>query len=217
MQKKSVLKYTLLNDIRRSLRLNRFRRKWSKNNPNNDTIPNTIFDVNSVSVEDYSYGELNVISFDNKSKLIIGKFVSIAQNVTFLLDVEHYTNHLMTYPFKAKILLEEKPETFSKGNIVVEDDVWIGYGATILSGVTIGRGAVIAAGALITKDVPNYSIVGGVPAKIIRKRFGEEIIDDVRNVDLSVINDKFVENNLEKLYSDDVYCIVRSISELRDK
>ncbi len=65
----------------------------------------------------------------------------------------------------------------NKGNIVVGNDVWIGYEAVILAGVTIGDGAIIGARAVVTKDVPPYTIVGGVPAKPIRKRFNEEMID----------------------------------------
>lgn len=202
MKKKSVLKYTFANEIRKIYLLNKFRRKWSKENLKNDTLPNMIFDKNIVEVGDYSYGELNVVSFDNKTKLKIGKYVSIAQNVTFLLDVEHYTNHIMTYPFKSKILLEQEPETFSKGDIVIEDDVWIGYGATIISGVNIGKGAIVAAGALVTKDVQPYSIVGGVPAQIIKKRFSENIIQNMDDIDLSKIDLMFLKKNIDLFYED---------------
>ena len=64
-------------------------------------------------------------------------------------------------------------EATSKGDIIVQDDVWIGYGATILSGLTIGQGAVIAAGSVVTKDVTPYSVVAGVPARVIKYHFGE--------------------------------------------
>lgn len=200
MKKKSLIKYTFLNEIRKVYLLNKFRRMWSKNNPNNDTIPNAIFDMDTVNVGDYSYGELNIVSFDNKTRLHIGRFVSIAQNVTFLLDVEHHVDHLMTYPFKAKILLDPTPETFSKGDIIVDDDVWIGYGATIMSGVHIGQGAVIAAGAVVTKDVPSYSIVGGVPAKIIKFRFTSPVIEHLNATEVSVIKTNDIKNNLPVLY-----------------
>ena len=179
--------------------MNKFRRKWVKKNKDNDTIPNNIFDENVVHVGEYSYGELNIVSFDNKTKLIIGKYVSIAQNVKFLLDVEHHTDCLMTYPFKVKILLEKEPETFSKGNIIVDDDVWIGYGATIMSGVHIGQGAVIAAGAIVTKDIPPYAIVGGVPAKIIKYRFDNKILKELTNFKINSIRKENC--NISKLYT----------------
>lgn len=70
----------------------------------------------------------------------------------------------------------------NKGDIVVGNDVWIGYEAVILSGVTIGDGAVIGARAVVTKDVPPYTIVGGVPAKPIKKRFSEENIKKLQSI-----------------------------------
>lgn len=87
----------------------------------------------------YNYGNINILTFGNKNeKLKIGNFVSIAQNVTFILSGGHYTDTFTTYPFKAEYFKEKESETLCKGPITVCDDVWIGYGATILSGVTIG-------------------------------------------------------------------------------
>ena len=98
-------------------------------------------------------------------------------------SANHTLSSLSTYPFP--IFFEEwgldvKDITKAwdnKGDIVVGNDVWIGYEAVILAGVTIGDGAIIGARAVVTKDVPPYTIVGGVPAKQIRKRFNEETID----------------------------------------
>ena len=100
----------------------------------------------------------------------------MAEEVLFLLGDDHNLNYLMTFPHRAKILKECPAEATSKGNIVVDDDVWIGYGATILSGVHISQGAVIAAGAVVTHDVPPYAIAGGVPAKVIKYRFEQPVI-----------------------------------------
>lgn len=171
-----------------------------KKNKDNYTVPQNIFEAELVEVGKASYGDLNIISFANNAKLIIGTFVSIAQEVSFILDAEHYTNHLSTYPFKVKYLGIEKQEAFSKGNIVVEDDVWIGYRSTIMSGVHIGKGAIIAAESLVTKDVPAYAIVGGVPAKVIKYRFDNSICNILKKIDLSKLNKVFVEQNLEALY-----------------
>lgn len=168
---KSIIKSTLIGQLILKIKLNYFRRKWIRNNKHNDTIPMDVFCPDSVTVGNYSYGELNVVSFNSKTKLSIGNFVSIAQNVSFLLDVEHYIDHCSTYPFKVKMLNEIQCESFSKGDIVVEDDVWIGYGATIMSGAHIGKGAIVAAGAIVTKNVPVYAIVGGIPAKVIKYCF----------------------------------------------
>ena len=120
----------------------------------------------------------------NQDNLIIGKFCSIACGAKFIFNSANHTlSSLSTYPFP--IFFEEwgldvKDITKAwdnKGDIVVGNDVWIGYEAVILAGVTIGDGAIIGARAVVTKDVPPYTIVGGVPAKQIRKRFNEETID----------------------------------------
>lgn len=202
MKIKAILKYSILNDLRKHIKLNAFRRKWVRQHPESELIPMNCFPRGVVEVGRYSYGELNVVTFDSKTKLRIGSFVSIAQQVAFLLDVEHYIDHLSTFPWKVKMLGESTPETFSKGNIVIDDDVWIGYGATIMSGVHIAQGAVIAAGAVVTKDVPAYAVVGGVPAKVIRFRFGNECIDELEKIKFSNLTDRMIRDNLTVLYED---------------
>jgi len=94
----------------------------------------------------------------------------------------------------------EKCEARSKGIIKIDDDVWIGYGATIMSGVHIEQGAVVAAGAVVTKDVPPYAVVGGVPAQIIKYRFENKIIEKLLQIDFSKIDEKIVRQNINKLY-----------------
>ena len=91
-------------------------------------------------------------------------------------------------------------EGVSKGDIHLDDDVWIGYGATILSGVHIGQGAVIAAGAVVTRDVPPYAVAGGVPAKVIEYRFNEEIISFLLTLDYSKLDSKLITEHLDDLY-----------------
>lgn len=119
----------------------------------------------------------------NKDKLIIGKFCSIACGAKFLFNSANHTqSSLSTYPFP--LFFEEwnldKKDVAqawdNKGHIIIGNDVWIGYEAVILAGVTIGDGAIIGTRAVVTKDIPPYTIVGGIPAKPIRKRFSEETI-----------------------------------------
>ena len=125
----------------------------------------------------------------NKDRLIIGKFCSIACGAKFLFNsANHKMTSLSTYTFP--LFFEEwglKKENVAqawdqKGDIMIGNDVWIGYEAVILSGVTIGDGAVIGCRAVVTKNVPPYTIVGGVPAKPIRKRFDEETIKELQKI-----------------------------------
>ena len=108
-------------------------------------------------------------------KLIIGKFCSIAAEVRFIMNGgNHPTDWLTTFPFPIfgngwETALPERWPT--KGDTIVGNDVWIGYGALIMPGVTIGDGAIIAAGSVVTKNVLPYTIVGGNPAQVIRNRF----------------------------------------------
>jgi len=149
----------MFNGFKRKGKLYFLKRRWKCKNQNNKTTINTIVPIELISVGRNSYGAINVQSWNKNTKLLIGSYCSIAQNVVFMLDVEHYTDHISTYPFKVQSL-NANAEAYSHGNIIVEDDVWIGYGVTVLSGVNIGQGAVVAAGAVVTKDVPPYAIVG---------------------------------------------------------
>lgn len=206
---KESVSLSLIGLLKRQLQDNHFKRKWRKMNKHNNTVPKNIFPISCVKVGSYTYGDLNVVTFSEESKLIIGDFVSIAGNVSFLLDVEHYLNHISTFPYRVKVLHSSNSESFSKGNIVIEDDVWIGYGATIMSGVHIGRGAVIAAGAIVTNDVAPYAVVGGIPAKVIKFRFNKEVIDKLLIVDYTRLTKELIEKHI-----DDLYLELNDISQL---
>lgn len=145
-------------------------------------------------VGEYSYGQINAHSSGAEGeKLEIGKFCQISGHSHFLLGGEHPVHFLTTYPIEEKIL-KKGVSSRTKGPIVVCDEVWIGCNALIMSGVTIGKGAIVAAGAVVTKDVPPYSIVGGVPAKVLRYRFSQRIIDKLLSFDLDY--SKIVKSNL---------------------
>ena len=197
-----TLKYSILGEFIEIAKNGHRKHKWHRLHPDSDTIPMNSFDFSRVTVGKGSYGELNVVDFGNEHKLIIKNYVSIAQQVTFILDAGHYTDRISTYPFKVKSLKIQKQEAFGKGDIVIDDDVWIGYGAIIMSGVTIGQGAVIAAGAVVTKDVEPYAIVGGVPAKLIKKRFSDEIIETLMKIDYLRLTRKSIAENIDKLYQE---------------
>ena len=123
----------------------------------------------------------------NHDKLIIGKFCSIACGAKFLFNSANHTlSSLSTYPFPLffeEWNLDKKNVAQSwdnKGDIIIGNDVWIGYEAVILAGVSIGDGAIIGARAVVTKDVPPYTI--GVPAKSIKKRFSDETISSLLSI-----------------------------------
>lgn len=126
----------------------------------------------------------------NNDRLIIGRFCSIACGAKFIFtSANHTLRSLSTYPFP--IFFEEweldKKQVASawdnKGDIVIGNDVWIGYEAVILSGVHIGDGAIIGTRAVVTKDIPPYTVVGGIPAKEIKKRYDEETIQKLKQLE----------------------------------
>jgi len=200
---KNIIKWSLLGDIIRAVKVNSFKRKWRKCNQHNGTRAVNVFwdGMKNITVGRYSYGDIKVIRSGSTSKLMIGDFVSIAPEVSFVIDSEHNMDTISTFPFKTIVLGKAEPELPVKGDIIVGDDVWIGYRATIMSGVHIGQGAVIAAGSVVTKDVPPYAIVGGVPAKVIKYRFDEDMINDLLKTDYSTMDKNYIENNIEKLYA----------------
>lgn len=181
------------------LKLYKFKRLWRKKNTNNGTVVKTLFNPEYVHIGNYSYGPLNIRQANIGAHLFVGNFCSIGGDVVFMLNSEHNLDYISTYPFKAKIV-NKGAEATSKGNIIVDDDVWIGERSIIMSGVTIGQGAVVAAGAVVTKDVPPYAIVGGVPAKVIKFRFGEFIISELLKIDYSKLTREMIEIHMNELY-----------------
>jgi len=204
----------LVNRIKHSLSLFLFRKKWRKKNPNNETVPVRVFPIESVIVGRYSYGSLDIYTWGApEEKLEIGSFVSIASGVKFLLGGNHRTDTLLTFPVKVKFL-NEKREATSKGPIIVEDDVWIGMDAMILSGTHIGRGAVIGARTVITKDVPPYSIVIGNPSRVVSYRFPESIISQISRIPIDRISKEYISLNKEYFINPvEEIDIVRILSE----
>jgi virginiamycin A acetyltransferase len=147
----------------------------------------------NIIVGDYTYYDdfENVHNFEKNvkyhfdfigNKLIIGKFCMIASDVTFIMNgANHLTQSISSYPFAVfgedwKNAMDGKSYP-CKGDTVIGNDVWIGFNATIMPGVTIGDGAIIASNATVTKNVAPYTIVGGNPAKEIKKRFSNEQIE----------------------------------------
>lgn len=133
-----------------------------------------------IAVGQYSYGIPAVRWWGERSGLRIGKFCSIAKNVTIFLGGNHRIDWITTYPFNIQSpwrrFTGRVEHPISRGDVLIGNDVWLGSGCTILSGVSIGDGAVIAANATVTRDVPPYAIAAGNPARVVRFRFKEEQI-----------------------------------------
>ncbi|MEM9918928.1 MAG: CatB-related O-acetyltransferase [Bacteroidota bacterium] len=172
-----------------------------------------------IEVGDYTYYDdfENVENFEKNvkylfdfigDKLIIGKFCQIASDVTFIMNgANHLIESFSTYPFEIfgngwENAMKNKKYPF-KGNTVIGNDVWIGYKATIMPGITIGDGAIISTHSTVVKDVPPYTIVGGNPAKEIRKRFSEETIDKLLQLEWWNWAPEKITKHLDLLTSDD--------------
>ncbi len=179
---------------------------WRYMNKNNHTtIGNKIneidFPIDKVTVGKHSYGVLCVYNFGAiGERLNIRNYCSIASGVKFILGGNHNINTFSTYPFR-HFFNNEKYEALSRGEINVEDDVWIGTNAIILSGVTLAKGTIVAAGSVVTKSTIPYSIVGGNPAKLIKKRFDESLINTLIDIDFDKIDEKKIPRLLLELYS----------------
>lgn len=172
---------------------------WHKKNSNNSTVAGNLFDVSKVHVGQQTYGTLRVYNNSDDYGLYIGNYCSIGPQVVFIVASDHPLDRVSTYPFRVMIIKSQRYESISKGDIVIDDDVWIGYNAIILSGVHIGQGAVIAANSIITKDVPPYAVVAGNPAKIIKYRFNEEVINELLKIDYSKLKTEDIVKHIDEL------------------
>ena len=152
----------------------------------NDVVLEKLRRKGLLEVGKHTYGRVIVDAYEgSEEELKIGKYCSISRDVRFINGGIHPLDWVSLYPFRIKWKMKgalEDGTPASKGPIHVENDVWLGTGSTILSGVTIGNGAIIMAGSIVTKDVPPYTIVGGVPAKIVKRRFNDEEIKALEKI-----------------------------------
>jgi acetyltransferase-like isoleucine patch superfamily enzyme len=139
---------------------------------------------NLIKVGEFTYGHeaIQLMSWGEGTSVNIGKFCSIAQEVRIFLGGNHNSDWISTYPFghiNQAIFGEHRNEGHpsTKGDVSIGNDVWIGFGATIMSGVSIGSGAIIAANSHVVKDVPEYEIWGGNPARFIKHRFESAVTE----------------------------------------
>jgi acetyltransferase-like isoleucine patch superfamily enzyme len=132
----------------------------------------------NIEIGRFTYGGPKLCTYTDKDRIVIGSFCSIAEETVILGSSEHKIDWATTYPIRIAFNLPgawNDGIPCSKGVTRVGNDVWMGYRAMIISGVTVGDGAVIGAGAVVSKDVPPYAVVAGNPAKIIKYRFDEKV------------------------------------------
>lgn len=137
-------------------------------------IPELIPSDSRIAVGRFTYGNPQCMLWDSSERIQIGSFCSIANEVVIFGGGEHRTDWVTTFPLRiafGEALAGNDGHPASKGTTKIGNDVWIGFRAMVLSGVTIGDGVAIGAGAVVTVDVPPYAIVAGNPAKVVRYRF----------------------------------------------
>lgn len=159
-----------------------------------------------------TYGIPTIISYDGKSCVSVGKYCSIASNVSFLLGANHKRGLITTYPISMLNKNKKPTDSNEPGDIHIGNDVWIGYGATLIGGISIGDGAIIGAGAVVIKDVPPYAVVTGVPAEIRRFRFDENSIEGLIKIKWWDWSEEKIKQNEEYLYSKDISTFISSFS-----
>jgi acetyltransferase-like isoleucine patch superfamily enzyme len=166
---------------------------------------------NQYQIGDHTYGKPRVMSWGEGTSLTIGKYCSIGTNVVIFLGSEHRIDWISTYPFPF-LWAEARSITghpSTKGNVVIGNDVWIGFGCTILSGVTIGDGAAIGACSVVTRDVPSYAIATGNPAQVVRYRFDDETIQKLLQIKWWTWPDEKVAENIHLICSDSIGAFIK--------
>ncbi|MGD1871764.1 MAG: Vat family streptogramin A O-acetyltransferase [Mastigocoleus sp.] len=183
-------------------------------------IKNTVSNPNII-IGDYTYYddpedsenfERNVLYHYpfSEDKLIIGKFCALATGIKFIMNgANHKMSGFSTYPFQIfgngwEKVTPQPHELPFKGDTVVGNDVWIGYESVIMPGVEVGHGAIIAAKSVIVSNVPPYTIVGGNPAQVIKKRFSEVVIQTLLEIAWWNWDIEKISQNLEKIVAADI-------------
>ena len=158
----------------------------------------------TIQIGQHTFGLPTIMSWRTTERLDVGKFCMIAPNVTILLGGEHNPKRVSVYTFKNLFKRSQSAnlDSESKGNVVIGNDVWVGTGSIILSGVHINDGAIIGAGSIVTHDVAPYAIVAGNPAKVIRLRFSKEQIEKLLSIAWWNWDEKKIRANIDYFYGD---------------
>lgn len=166
----------------------------------------------------HTYGSPKIYSWGEGAECRVGHFCSISFGVQVFVGGNHRVDWVSTFPFghtSEKTFPEKIPgHPHTNGDVIIKNDVWIGANVTIMSGVTVGNGAVLAAHSVVTKDVPDYCIVAGNPARIVRKRFTDEQIAALLENPWWELPDEEIRQLVPLLCSDNVDGL---ISQLRQR
>jgi chloramphenicol O-acetyltransferase type B len=157
-----------------------------------------------VEIGKYIIGYPKILSWRTDDKLKIGKFCMFAHNVIVLAGGEHNLETVTCYPLRDCFQLpnDNNTDSASKGPVIIGNDVWIGAGAIVLSGITISDGAIIGAGSVVTHNVPPYAIVAGNPARIVRFRFSNSQIDKLLKIAWWNWSEDKIKANINDFYDD---------------
>lgn len=149
-------------------------------------FPLITFDVDSYVVGAQIQSAVNFFPNPARHCIAVGKICAMAEDITFMLDLDHDYSAVAQGDPAVLLELEKKGlrarRTRRKGTIIIQNDVWIGHGATIMNGVTLRNGCVVAAESVVAKDVPPYAIVGGNPARVLKYRFDEAVIQGLQKI-----------------------------------
>jgi virginiamycin A acetyltransferase len=179
--------------------------------------------MTSISVGKYTYinqGIGNIRHFGDlkKGKIVIGKYNSIGKNLTLFLNENHPIDSVTTYPFGHlhtdifPNINPNKMQGYGNGDIIIENDVWIGENTTIMSGVKIHNGAIVAANSHVVKDCPPYSICGGNPAKIIKYRFNKNQINNLLKIKWWDLDETIINKKINLLIGKDINKFIDSFN-----
>lgn len=201
------------------LRIDHMVKKWSRDSlllirkfkNHNKPFTNGRCELN-VHVGDFTYGKPKILMWTKRYNVYIGKFCSIAENVSIIVDGNHRVDWISTYPFGELLqdVAKIRGHPIGKGDIRIGNDVWIGRDVLILPGVEIGDGAVIGAGSVVTKNVGDYEIVGGNPARHIRYRFCKTQIEELKKIcwwDWSI---EEIKKNITLLQSPEIEAFIKN-------
>jgi virginiamycin A acetyltransferase len=154
---------------------------------------------------------VNIVTWSDEYKIILGKYNSIGRDCNFFLHANHRPDWVTTTsqlwgPVTPEIaqMHMEMGHPSCKGDIIIENDVWVGAKSTIMSGVRIGNGAIVAATSTVTKDVPPYTIVAGNPAKIVKYRFTEDQIKSLLKISWWNWEEYIIKDNAKLMWSDNI-------------